>query len=125
MGNLLCCVKVDQSTVAIKEQFGKFSHVLDPGCHCLPWSFGYRLAVIRGGTVPKLNLDDAFEQKTDIAKAVEEQLEKAMSHYGFEIVETLIVDEHVKKAMNELNAELNNGTVRQALIALSEPVNPF
>lgn len=27
-------------------------------------------------SVPKLDLDDAFEQKNDIAKAVEEELEK-------------------------------------------------
>lgn len=27
-------------------------------------------------TVPKLNLDDTFEQKNDIAKAVEDELEK-------------------------------------------------
>lgn len=33
--------------------------------------------VIRG-TVPKLNLDAAFEQKNDIAKAVEEELEKVI-----------------------------------------------
>lgn len=33
------------------------------------------LLVIRA-TVPKLNLDDAFEQKNDIAKAVEDELEK-------------------------------------------------
>lgn len=64
-------------------------------------------AVIRA-SVPKLNLDDAFEQKNEIAKAVEEELEKAMSAYGYEIVQTLIVDiepdEHVKRAMNEINA---------------------
>lgn len=33
--------------------------------------------VIRG-TVPKLNLDAAFEQKNDIAKAVEDELEKVI-----------------------------------------------
>lgn len=33
--------------------------------------------VIRG-TVPKLSLDAAFEQKNDIAKAVEEELEKVI-----------------------------------------------
>ncbi|MCL7039626.1 hypothetical protein MKW94_015579, partial [Papaver nudicaule] len=44
MGNLFCCVKVDQSTVAIKERFGKFEEVLEPGCHCLPWVFGELLA---------------------------------------------------------------------------------
>jgi len=166
MGQTLCCVQVDQSTVAIKEKFGKFEDVLEPGCHCVPWIFGskisghlslrlqqldvkcetkskdnvfvnvvasiqyralsgkasdafYRLSntrtqiqayvfdVIRA-TVPKLNLDDVFEQKNDIAKAVEKELEKAMSAYGYEIVQTLIVDiepdEHVKKAMNEINA---------------------
>ncbi|KAK8483777.1 hypothetical protein V6N13_030785 [Hibiscus sabdariffa] len=67
----------------------------------------YVFDVIRA-SVPKLNLDDVFEQKTEIAKAVEEELEKAMSAYGYEIVQTLIVDiepdEHVKRAMNEINA---------------------
>uniref|UniRef100_A0A803QQR5 Band 7 domain-containing protein n=1 Tax=Cannabis sativa TaxID=3483 RepID=A0A803QQR5_CANSA len=67
----------------------------------------YVFDVIRA-SVPKLDLDSTFEQKNDIAKAVEEELEKAMSHYGFEIVQTLIVDiepdERVKRAMNEINA---------------------
>ncbi|CAN1170359.1 Hypersensitive-induced response protein-like protein 1 [Linum perenne] len=166
MGNLSCCVKVDQSTVAVKERFGRFEDVLEPGCHCMPWFLGSRVVgklslrlqqldvrcetktkdnvfvnvvasvqyralaqkasdafyklsntrsqiqayvfdVIRA-SVPKLNLDDAFEQKNDIAKAVEDELEKAMSAYGYEIVQTLIVDiepdERVKKAMNEINA---------------------
>ncbi|KAG2249426.1 hypothetical protein Bca52824_089054 [Brassica carinata] len=69
----------------------------------------YVFDVIRA-SVPKLLLDDVFEQKNEIAKAVEEELEKEMSAYGFEIVQTLIVDiepdEHVKRAMNEINAEL-------------------
>ncbi|KAJ4756984.1 SPFH/Band 7/PHB domain-containing membrane-associated protein family [Rhynchospora pubera] len=166
MGQALCCVQVDQSYVAIKESFGKFEQVLNPGCHFLPWIVGKQIAgylslrvqqldvrcetktkdnvfvtvvasvqyraladkaedafyklsntreqiqsyvfdVIRA-SVPKLNLDDAFEQKNDIAKAVEDELEKAMSMYGYEIVQTLIVDiepdEHVKRAMNEINA---------------------
>ncbi|KAK4347771.1 hypothetical protein RND71_034110 [Anisodus tanguticus] len=166
MGNLFCCVQVDQSTVAIKETFGKFDDVLEPGCHFLPWCLGSQIAgyltlrlqqldvrcetkskdnvfvtvvasiqyraladkatdafyklsntrsqiqayvfdVIRA-SVPKLNLDDVFEQKNQIAKAVEDELEKAMSAYGYEIVQTLIVDiepdEHVKRAMNEINA---------------------
>ncbi|KAJ6371399.1 hypothetical protein OIU77_001830 [Salix suchowensis] len=63
--------------------------------------------VIRA-SVPKLHLDATFEQKNDIAKAVEDELEKAMSAYGFEIVQTLIVDIepdiNVKRAMNEINA---------------------
>ncbi|XP_058228123.1 hypersensitive-induced response protein 1 [Rhododendron vialii] len=166
MGQALGCLQVDQSTVAIKEHFGKFDKVLEPGCHCLPWCCGYQVAgelslrvqqldvrcetktkdnvfvnvvasiqyramadnasdafyklsntkgqiqayvfdVIRA-SVPKMELDSAFEQKNDIARAVEEELEKAMSAYGFEIVQTLIVDIepdiNVKRAMNEINA---------------------
>lgn len=166
MGQAFGCVQVAQSTVAVKERFGRYEDVLDPGCHCLPWCFGYQVAgelslrvqqlnvrcetktkdnvfvtvvasiqyralaekasdayyklsnttsqiqayvfdVIRS-SVPKLYLDSAFEQKNDIAKAVEEELEKAMSGYGFEIVQTLIVDiepdAQVKRAMNEINA---------------------
>ncbi|KAI3726081.1 hypothetical protein L1987_65878 [Smallanthus sonchifolius] len=166
MGQSLGCIQVDQSNVAVKEHFGKFSGVLQPGCHCLPWCFGYQLAgqlslrvnqldvrcetktkdnvfvtvvasvqyralsekaadafyklsntkqqiqayvfdVIRA-SVPKLQLDDVFLQKNDIAKGVEDELEKAMSGYGFEIVQTLIVDiepdQHVKRSMNEINA---------------------
>lgn len=166
MGQSLGCVQVQQSSVAVKEHFGKFDDVLHPGCHCLPWCLGYRLAgklslrvhqldvhcetktkdnvfvtmvasiqyralsdkaadafyklsntkqqiqayvfdVIRA-SVPKLQLDDVFLQKNDIAKGVEEELEKAMSGYGFEIVQTLIVDiepdPHVKRSMNEINA---------------------
>ncbi|GAB2248919.1 hypothetical protein Droror1_Dr00012278 [Drosera rotundifolia] len=135
MGNLFCCVQVDQSTVAIKDRFGEYEDVLYPGCHCVPWILGRRIAghlllrvkqldvkcetkrkdnvfvnvvasiqyralgektsdafyrfsntssrmqayvfdVIRA-SVPKLNLDDVFKQKNDIAKAVEEELEKA------------------------------------------------
>ncbi|XP_021722969.1 hypersensitive-induced response protein 1-like [Chenopodium quinoa] len=166
MGQVLGCVQVAQSTVAISERFGKFEDVLDPGCHCVPWCFGSQIAgqltlrvqqldvrcetktkdnvfvtvvasvqyravsekaedafykltntreqiqayvfdVIRA-SVPKLYLDAVFEQKNDIAKSVEQELEKAMSAYGYEIVQTLIVDiepdVNVKRAMNEINA---------------------
>ncbi|KAJ4868299.1 Hypersensitive-induced response protein 3 [Raphanus sativus] len=166
MGNLLCCVLVKQSDVAIKERFGKFQKVLNPGLQFVPWVIGdyvaghltlrlqqldvqcetktkdnvfvtvvasiqyrvlvdkasdafYRLSnptsqikayvfdVIRA-CVPKLNLDDVFEQKNEIAKSVEEELDKAMTAYGYEILQTLIIDiepdQQVKRAMNEINA---------------------
>ncbi|KAE8657442.1 Hypersensitive-induced response protein 1 [Hibiscus syriacus] len=44
----------------------------------------YVFDVIRA-SVPKLELDAVFEQKNDIARAVEEELEKAMSHYGLRV----------------------------------------
>lgn len=44
MGQALGCIQVDQSKVAVKEQFGRFNEVLEPGCHCMPWCFGYNIA---------------------------------------------------------------------------------
>ena len=59
-------------------------------------------------SVPNMNLDQVFEQKNEVARAVEEELAKAMAMYGYEIVQTLIVDiepdEVVKRAMNDINA---------------------
>ncbi|KAK2451544.1 hypersensitive-induced response protein [Trifolium repens] len=67
----------------------------------------YVFDVIRA-TVSKMGVDSSFEQKNEIAKAVEEELEKARFAYGYEIVQTLIVDierdEEWKKAMNDINA---------------------
>ena len=64
MGNLCCCVQVDQSTVAIREQFGKFDSVLEPGCHCLPWFIGKRVA---GHLTLRLQqLDVRCETKTKV-----------------------------------------------------------
>nr|GEY50258.1 hypothetical protein [Tanacetum cinerariifolium] len=44
MGQVFCLYQVDQSTVAIKESWGKFDEVLEPGCHCVPWFLGKNLA---------------------------------------------------------------------------------
>ncbi|XP_024399714.1 hypersensitive-induced response protein-like protein 2 isoform X2 [Physcomitrium patens] len=154
MGQTLGLICVDQSTVAVKEQFGRYTGTIGPGCHCVPWCIGINVAgilslrvqqldvrcetksryrchtetakdafykltnpreqikayvfdVVRA-TVPKLLLDDVFEQKNEIANSVKEELEKSMKTYGYEIVQTLIVDiepdETVKRAMNEINA---------------------
>jgi regulator of protease activity HflC (stomatin/prohibitin superfamily) len=55
-----------------------------------------------------MNLDDLFEQKNDVAKAVLEELEKVMGDYGYSIEHILMVDiipdAAVRKAMNEINA---------------------
>eukprot|EP00270_Netrium_digitus_P015985 TRINITY_DN565_c0_g1_i1.p1 TRINITY_DN565_c0_g1~~TRINITY_DN565_c0_g1_i1.p1 ORF type:complete len:287 (-),score=80.09 TRINITY_DN565_c0_g1_i1:379-1239(-) len=67
----------------------------------------YVFDVVRA-SVPKLNLDDVFEQKDDIAQNVASELEKVMSAYGYTIQQTLIVDidpdQTVRRAMNEINA---------------------
>lgn len=50
------------------------------------------ILVIRA-TVPKLNLDDVFEQKNDVAKAVEDELEK-VTLWNHLIVDHLISMRH-------------------------------
>ncbi|XP_075111352.1 hypersensitive-induced response protein 4 [Nicotiana tabacum] len=58
--------------------------------------------------VPKMNLDELFEQKDEVAKAVLEELEKVMGAYGYNIEHILMVDiipdASLRKAMNEINA---------------------
>ncbi|XP_057798399.1 hypersensitive-induced response protein 4 [Salvia miltiorrhiza] len=58
--------------------------------------------------VPRMTLDEVFEQKSDVAQAVSEELEKVMGAYGYNIEHILMVDiipdPSVRKAMNEINA---------------------
>lgn len=64
MGNLFCCIQVDQSTVAIKERFGKFDDILEPGCRCVPWCLGSQIA---GHLTLRLQqLDVKCETKTKV-----------------------------------------------------------
>lgn len=67
----------------------------------------YVFDVIRS-TVPRMELDQAFESKDDIAKAVYDQLQNVMKDYGYAIVNTLVTDlapdSKVKASMNEINA---------------------
>ncbi|KAL6583935.1 HIR complex subunit [Orobanche minor] len=77
MGNLFCCIQVDQSTVAIKERFGKFDEVLEPGCHCLPWFLGSQLA---GNLSLRLQqLDVRCETKTKVVRATGHLVEDVCS----------------------------------------------
>lgn len=58
--------------------------------------------------VPKNNLDQVYENKMDIEKAVKSQLSDAIEKYGYVIQNALVVDiapdKGVKDAMNRINA---------------------
>lgn len=58
--------------------------------------------------VPKLELDDVFAKKEDIAIAVQQNIHESMNDYGYQIIKALITDidpDHkVKDAMNRINA---------------------
>lgn len=59
-------------------------------------------------TLPRMDLDQAFEAKEDVARAVKEQLAKMMDEYGYAIhqalVTDLVPDNKVRMAMNEINS---------------------
>jgi len=59
-------------------------------------------------TVPRMELDHAFESKGEVAQGVKEHLQQEMSSFGYEIVEALVTDLNpdvrVKQSMNEINA---------------------
>lgn len=67
----------------------------------------YIFDVVRA-SVPKITLDDVFEQKDQIALAVKQELGEAMKTFGFTIHQALVTDvdpdQGVKRAMNEINA---------------------
>jgi len=67
----------------------------------------YIFDVVRA-TVPKLDLDAVFVEKEEIARDIKEELTKAMSGYGYMIIQALVndidPDAKVKAAMNEINA---------------------
>ena len=58
--------------------------------------------------VPKMELDDVFAKKEDIAQAVRQNLSDSMDDYGYNIVKALITDidpdSNVKDSMNRINA---------------------
>ncbi len=71
----------------------------------------YIFDVVRA-EVPKLELDDVFVRKDDIAIAVRHELSDNMEQYGYQIIKTLITDIDpdgmVKESMNRINASRRN-----------------
>ncbi|HUZ67574.1 MAG TPA: SPFH domain-containing protein [Beijerinckiaceae bacterium] len=77
----------------------------------------YVLDVVRA-KVPTLVLDEVFEKKDDIAKAVKEHLDEIMRGYGWEVISALVTDvdpaANVKAAMNEIQAQTRLQVAAQA-----------
>lgn len=67
----------------------------------------YVFDVVRA-EVPKLELDEVFDKKDDVANAVSRELTEAMDDFGYKILKALVTDvdpdAKVKAAMNEINA---------------------
>lgn len=81
-------------------------------------SFVYNVIL---GHVPKLTLDQTFEQQAQIAIDVETSLDASMKDFGYSIVKALITDivpdNKVKSAMNDINAAARE---REATVSRAE-----
>ena len=92
-----------QYRVRIESAYDAYYRLSDPRHQIQSYVFD----VVRS-TVPRMELDSAFESKDDIASAVLHQLEEVMKSYGYQIMNTLVTDimpdAKVKASMNEINA---------------------
>ena len=70
------------------------------------------------GHVPKLSLDETFEQQSGISVAVKTELDSTMSSFGYNILNALVTDiipdSKVKDAMNDINAAQRAQVAAQA-----------
>lgn len=70
------------------------------------------------GHVPKLTLDETFEQQSGISVAVKTELDSIMNGFGFNILTALVTDivpdVKVKTAMNDINAAQRAQVAAQA-----------
>jgi regulator of protease activity HflC (stomatin/prohibitin superfamily) len=70
------------------------------------------------GHVPKLTLDETFEQQSGISIAVKTELDATMSSFGYNILNALVTDiipdDKVKAAMNDINAAQRAQVAAQA-----------
>jgi regulator of protease activity HflC (stomatin/prohibitin superfamily) len=81
-------------------------------------SFVYNVIL---GHVPKMTLDETFEQQSQIAVDVGTSLDASMREFGYSIVKSLITDivpdAKVKSAMNDINAAARE---REATVSRAE-----
>ena len=81
-------------------------------------SFVYNVIL---GHVPKMTLDETFEQQAQIAIDVKESLDASMKEFGYSIAKSLITDivpdDKVKSAMNDINAAARE---REATVSRAE-----
>jgi regulator of protease activity HflC (stomatin/prohibitin superfamily) len=92
-----------QFRVITESAYDAFYRLSDPRGQIQSYVFD----VVRS-TVPRMELDEAFASKSEIADATLRQLEAVMKDYGYEIMNTLVTDmspdARVKASMNEINA---------------------
>ncbi|KAM3572520.1 hypothetical protein VYU27_005494 [Nannochloropsis oceanica] len=92
-----------QYQVIVTQAYDAYYKLTDPNLQIR----SYVEDIVRS-TVPRMELDSAFEAKEELAHAIRDSLQQTMGTYGYTIIQSLVVDirvdEKVKTAMNEINA---------------------
>lgn len=102
--NVFCRIVVSVQYQVIKDNlYDAFYSLTDSHSQIKSYVFDVVRAI-----VPKINLDDVFTTKEEIAMSVKEELTKSMTTFGFSIIQSLVTDispDHkVREAMNDINA---------------------
>lgn len=98
------CVIAVQFTVIPEEAHAAFYKLTDPTAQITSYVFD----VVRS-TIPKMDLDQTFAAKDEVAQAVRQELQEVMQQYGYSILQALVIDlrpdRKVQDAMNDINAQ--------------------
>ncbi|MEZ4937479.1 MAG: SPFH domain-containing protein [Crocinitomicaceae bacterium] len=104
MDDVFVNLRVSVQFVVIKDKIHESYYSLDDPYNQIS---AYIFDDVRA-EVPKMELDDVFAKKEDIATAVQQNLQESMDEYGYSIIKALITDidpdAHVKESMNRINA---------------------
>lgn len=76
-----------QYRILVDSAYDAYYRLTDPRNQIQSYVFD----VVRS-TVPKMELDEAFQAKEEVAEAVLMQLRDVMADYGYEIKQTLVTD---------------------------------
>ena len=99
----LFVLRYKRHTVISESAYQAWYRLTDPRGQIQSYVFD----VVRS-TVPKMELDEAFASKDEIASAVLQQLQDVMKDFGYAIRNSLVTDlspdSRVKASMNEINA---------------------
>jgi len=92
-----------QYRVIENEVHSAFYKLTDPSAQIQSYVYD----IVRS-TFPRMDLDQSFTAKQEIAKEVDESLAHTMKEFGYDIIQCLIIDidpdRRVKDAMDEINA---------------------
>lgn len=104
LDNVFVNIKVSVQYMVVKEKVKEaFYSLNNPTAQISSYIFDEVRAA-----VPRLDLDDLFSKKDEIAISVNESIAEVMDNYGYAIIKTLITDidpdSKVKESMNRINA---------------------